>query len=195
MNLNHHGNNCIRQELVEIAGRIYPVVQMGSQIWMAENLDLQFSGLTVGRQGDVSSSQDMLAWYWNDDESTYGWNGTRTGLLYNWLAVSYMHTNRASLFPGWKIPSWSDVSTFTSAYTDPSKLRRTCIGTDASVWTGTNDYKFNACPSGQRGGFKFYCGSYERNALVPSVYQYGVYYGYDEDDLFEYKLWNDDECI
>ena len=65
---------------VVIGGREYPVVQIGNQLWLAENLDWRWEGLTVGGQWQRETPG---AWYYNNDEATYGVNGNKYGLLYN----------------------------------------------------------------------------------------------------------------
>jgi uncharacterized protein (TIGR02145 family) len=96
-----HGANSLAKgggDFVEIGGRRYPVVKIGNQLWMAENLDYAWSGLTIG--GSIGS--DPRANYYDNDETTYGWSGYKCGLLYNWAAVAEL----ADLLPdGWHIPS------------------------------------------------------------------------------------------
>ena len=68
-------------------GNEYPVVQIGSQCWMAENLRCSHSPKT-GSNIVVTAVQNygskMAAWRKND-ESTY--KAKRYGLLYNWCAA------------------------------------------------------------------------------------------------------------
>ncbi len=68
-------------------GNEYPVVQIGSQCWMAENLRCSHSPKT-GNNIVVTAVQNygskMAAWY-NNDQSTY--EAKRYGLLYNWCAA------------------------------------------------------------------------------------------------------------
>ena len=62
-----------------IGGRRYNTIQMpDGKTWLAENLDFKFC--TIGGN-DIPSSPN--AWYYNNDETTYGWNGYKCGLLYN----------------------------------------------------------------------------------------------------------------
>ena len=81
-----------------IGGRVYNTVIIGGKEWMAENLDFKFSGLAIG-QG--SSSSEPRANYYSNNESTYGVNGNKYGLLYNWIAVKYLEDHKSELIPGW----------------------------------------------------------------------------------------------
>lgn len=125
---------------VKIGGRRYPVVKIGNQLWMAENLDWKADGIVIGASG--SSSSEPRGNYYNNDEATYGINGNKYGLLYNWLAAGLID---GLLTDGWRVPTNSDFSTLKSFVdNDASKLKST------SAWSpvGTDDFGFNAVPSG-----------------------------------------------
>ena len=47
---------------VVIGGRTYPTVQIGGQIWMAENLDLKVQGIDINPAGAPSTP---AAWYYD----------------------------------------------------------------------------------------------------------------------------------
>lgn len=88
-----------------IAGKEYRIARIGNQVWMAENLDFAWEGLTVGGAWDSSIAK---AWYPNNDEETYGFSGEHYGLLYNLKAKEYLQDNRATLIPGWHVPNEED---------------------------------------------------------------------------------------
>lgn len=141
---------------VEIGGRFYPTVTIGNQEWLAENLDFKFDGLVVG-QG--SSSSEPRANYYGNDEATYGVNGNKYGLLYNWTAVKYLKDNKSTLFPeGWRVSSQVDWDNLITAVGGSSvagtKLRSTAGWTVAN---GTDDFGFAAFPAGGQysGSFNF----------------------------------------
>lgn len=94
-----------------IGGRVYPTVTIGSQTWMAENLDFKFSGVYIGAG---TSNTQARALYYNNDEATYGIEGNKYGLLYNWPAVKYLDDNRSRLCPGWHVPTEAEYLTLRS---------------------------------------------------------------------------------
>lgn len=133
-----------------IGGKKYKTVQMpDGKIWLAENLDFKFCHI------GGSKTTTMRAWYYNDDESTYGWNGYKCGLLYNWYAVDVLNTRRSELIPGWHVPTkdeWDALATACGgASTAGAKLKALddSAGTGfPSGWNGTDDYGFSILPTG-----------------------------------------------
>ena len=95
---------------VEIGGRMYPTVTIGNQLWMAENLDYKFDGCAIGPSGTPSTP---AAWYYNNDEATYGANGNKYGLLYNWYAVDYLnqHLSELGIPTGWHVATENEFQT------------------------------------------------------------------------------------
>ena len=141
-------------DTVNIGGREYPIVQIGNQVWLAENLDFKFPGLVVGANG--TSSSEPRANYYDNDESTYGVNGNKYGLLYNYEAVTYLNSHRTELIPGWHVPTYSEceelVGVVGGVSTAGTKLKST---TDWSSGAGTDDYGFSALPAGYYEGHFF----------------------------------------
>ena len=138
---------------VTIGGREYKVVQIGNQLWMAENLDWKWDGLPIGVND--RSSDEQRASYYNNDEVTYGVNGNKYGLLYNLPAINYLESNKNTMLPnGWHVPTISDFNTlFTSIGSNGgTKLKSTTGWTSGN---GTDDYGFSAFPTGyyQYGSF------------------------------------------
>lgn len=90
----------------DIDGNIYKTVQIGDQVWMAENLKV-----THYRNGDPimthATREDLqspvLYWYNNDEE-----NKKVYGTYYNWMAVA----DKRNIAPeGWRIATKSDWET------------------------------------------------------------------------------------
>lgn len=135
-----------------IGGKSYRCVTMpDGKVWMAENLDYKFCN--IGGSGDPTTPN---AWYYNNDESTYGWNGYKCGLLYNWYAAKFLNDSRSELCPGWHVPTdseWSDLITACGASTAGTKLKALdnsiALGLP-SGWNGTDDYGFSVLPVGYR---------------------------------------------
>ena len=142
---------------VTIGGRKYPVVKIGNQLWMAENLDYKFqvngSQIPVGQSGTPTTP---AAWYYNNDETTYGIDGRKYGLLYNWYAANYLETNKSTMLPsGWHVPGyteWQALFDAVGGYQIAGKKLKS-----STYWisgAGTDDYGFNLLPAGLYwGGF------------------------------------------
>jgi uncharacterized protein (TIGR02145 family) len=129
-----------------IGGRVYNTVVIGGKKWMAENLDFKFSGLVIG-QG--SSSSEPRANYYQNDEATYGVDGNKYGLLYNWIAVKYLEDHKSELIPGWHVPTKSEWDALATAVGGSdvagTKLKST---TGWSSGNGDGSYGFEAFPAG-----------------------------------------------
>lgn len=138
----------IPAHVVTIGGRAYKAVVIGGKEWLAENLDFKFDGLTIG-QG--ASEYEPRANYYNKDETTYGVNGNKYGLLYNWLAVKYLTDNKSELIPGWHVPTkaeWDALATAVGgASVAGTKLKST---TGWSSGNGDGTYGFDAVPAGEQ---------------------------------------------
>ena len=111
-------------------GHVYKTVQIGAQVWMAENLDYR----------TIDSS-----WYYNNDSATYHIYGR----LYTW--------NRAmsAAPPGWHLPSEAEWQTLIDSVgvRAGGKLKEADTLHWSSPNTGaTNESGFTALPGGYRGG-------------------------------------------
>ena len=134
-------------------GNSYKTVEIGSQVWMAENLkstlfnDGQAIPLVAGGTDWVELSTPGFSWY-NNDAVTYK---NDYGALYNWYAVS-----TDNLCPtGWHVPSeadWITMSNFLGGECEAG-IRLKEPGT--SHWLSpnagsTNESGFTALPGGYR---------------------------------------------
>lgn len=145
---------CIRlcsDATVNIGGREYPTTRIGNQVWLAENLDLTWDGLVIGAV-DVPTSP--AAWYFNNDEATYGASGRQCGLLYNWYAVEYINAHRKELLPyGWHVATVDELDSLISYVggidVAGTKLKSSNVSW-SSNWGGMDNYGFNLKPTGFR---------------------------------------------
>lgn len=145
----------VQPEGAVIGGRTYRTVKISNQVWLAENLDFKANGISIAPSGMPSTP---AAWYYNNDEATYGVNGSKYGLLYNGHAVKHLNDNRATLIPGWHVPSTAEWDALENAVGGAnvagSKLK------SATGWgsgAGSDDFGFSAFPAGRWyfGAFKF----------------------------------------
>lgn len=142
------GSSWLKAAFATIGGKSYPTVVMpDGREWLAVNLDYAWPGLSV----PTSVSSEALtpqAMYYDYDESTYGWNGLKYGLLYNHYAVLELEANKATLCPGWSVPTETEFDTLITALGEnPATKLKSTIGwyLDAN---GTDDYGFAAYPCG-----------------------------------------------
>jgi uncharacterized protein (TIGR02145 family) len=167
---------------VLIGDRWYHYVKIGNQLWIDENLDYKFSGLPIGQE---SSWSEPRANYYQNDESTYGVNGNRYGLLYNWNAVKYLDDNKSTLLPeGWHVPTTSEWEALATAVGGSGvagiKLKST---TGWSSGNGDGSYGFAAFPAGERLSTDFYNVRYDAYfwtaTMYSSMYANSRYFRYD----------------
>lgn len=139
---------------VTIGDKTYRTVVMpDGKEWMAENLDFLPSDGSIAKNPNGTPST-AAAWYYNGDEATYGWEGKKYGLLYNWYAA------KALTIAGWHLPSkteWDALATACGGSSCGTKLKST---TEWSSGNGTDNYGFTAFPSGYYTGSFKYLGSY-----------------------------------
>lgn len=85
---------------ISLGGKTYQTVKIGNKIWMSENLDYRWEGLS-----DDMTILSAAANYYNGDSSLYGDNG----LIYNGYAVLELVIKLSNgLLDGWRVPDDSD---------------------------------------------------------------------------------------
>lgn len=161
--------NLIYGSVSDVDGNSYKTIQIGTQIWMAENLkttkynDGSSIPLVTTGVDWASLSTDAYCWYNNDVTS----NKPIYGALYNWYAISSTTNGGRNLCPtGWHIPSdseWKVLEMFlgmTQEQVDATNPRGTIEGgklkeTNTAHWLSpnmgaTNESGFTALPGGVR---------------------------------------------
>jgi len=131
----------VPKKKVEIGGRLYDYVQIGNQLWLAENLQFRWSGLS-----DTISSNtfDTTPWgvYYANNAELYG----EYGLLYNGYALRYLAENASTLLPqGWRVPYNSHFTTLLDYLGGASIAGKKLKST---VYNGTDEYGFELMISG-----------------------------------------------
>lgn len=111
-------------------------------------MDYKWSGLKVGLP---LYEYEARANYYDNDEATYGINGNKYGLLYNWTAINYLNTNKATLLPeNWHVPSEDEWNVLVSAVGGSSvagtKLKSNTNWLNSG--NGENAYGFAVFPAG-----------------------------------------------
>jgi uncharacterized protein (TIGR02145 family) len=145
-------------------GNNYPVVQIGTQLWMAENLKTtRYSNNSdIPHVEDISIwstlTSDAFCWY-NNDKTNFG---STYGALYNWYAVS-----NSSLCPtgwhvpvGWHVPAdieWTTLTTYLGGENlAGDKLKETGNSHWIQQEGATNETGFTSLP----GGIRLYDGTF-----------------------------------
>jgi len=134
-------------------GNSYDTVQIGSQIWMAANLNVSHF-----RNGDpIPEAEGITAWvdainngkpawcYYNSDPI----NGRTYGKLYNWYAI---HDPRGLAPNGWHIPStieWFNLTNYLGGENVAGGKMKATYGWDNNG-NGTNESGFAGLPGGYR---------------------------------------------
>ena len=181
--LTHHTNYCpCGQPFTDTRdGKIYNTVQIGTQCWIKENLNI---GNRVDGSQNQTDNQVIEKYCYGDQES----NCNIYGGLYQWNeAMQYVNTEGAQgICPaGWHLPTdtaWCTMTQFIDSTVNCTDLGES--GTDAgakmkstSGWynegNGTNTSGFTALPGGYRGssGYFYYI---TKHAYFWSSSQYDV---------------------
>ena len=161
--MNRYPVRLVKDMSVNIGGRDYKVVQIGNQLWMAENLDWKFNTLNFrdSSNNPLDTTTAIQAAYYNYDESTYGVNGNKYGLLYNWYAVDYLnqHLVELGIPDGWHVPTRSEYGTLAAGGSDAGTKLKSSTGWDNSG-NGIDYYGFTAVPAGEWNSDFHYIGNH-----------------------------------
>jgi uncharacterized protein (TIGR02145 family) len=142
----------------------YPVVKIGTQIWMAANLKTTSynEGSAIQYTSDETEWKGLTTpgycWYGNNEAA----NKDIYGALYNWFTVNAAVNGNKNACPvGWSVPDendWTTLTTFLGGEnTAGGRLKETGLSHWLSPNTGaTDEYGFAALPGGLRG----YLGAY-----------------------------------
>lgn len=137
--------------VTDIDGDVYDVVQIGTQLWLKQNLKTtKFNdGSSIPLVTDNSTWSNLTSpgycWY-NNDEATYK---NDYGALYNWYSV-----NTGKLCPaGWHVPSDTEWTTLTSYLGGEAVAGGKLKETGTTHWIShnsevTNESGFTGLPGG-----------------------------------------------
>ena len=146
-------------------GKTYKTVTIGTQTWMAENLNYAYIGIPYNYSGYTF---DSTSWCYGDNPA----NCTKYGRLYTWAAamdsVGTWSTNSkgcgygttcSPTYPvrgicpeGWHLPTKAEFETLFTAVGGSStagKMLKSTSGWNSSG-NGTDAYAFSALPAGRR---------------------------------------------
>lgn len=166
-NNNNNGNSIVFNPnltygtMSDIDGNVYKTIQIGNQVWMAQNLNV-----THYRNGDpVSLYTDAAAWEALHAEGYSNYNNDTAvskiyGRLYNFYAV---YEPRELAPEGWHIPTiqeWEEMFDFCGGYWDTTAqaLRETGTLHWSNTEPGNNRTGFTALGGGLRGWDGYFTG-------------------------------------
>jgi len=160
--------------VTDASGNTYPIVTIGTQVWMAENLRTtkysDGSNIPVvtsntawannWNNGGNPLRQPMMCWY-NNDQSTYTAN--KFGALYNWYAINPETNGNKNICPkGWHVPTYTEWGTLISFLGDGTVAGGKMKSTGTQYWTSPNTDATNSSGfSGLPGGNRSYFGSFD----------------------------------
>ena len=177
----------------DIEGNSYKTIQIGDQIWMAENLR------TTKYKNDegIATTFSNELWGTTDVGLYCNYNNTENldsiatyGRLYNWYAVN----NENSLAPeGWRVPTVNDWNTLIE-YLGGDEIASNAMKEFGSTHWGdpyqsTNSSGFTVLPSGRRyltddfSGISLYCTFWTSSAYNETVANFLYLYYFDS------KVW------
>jgi len=163
-------------KVIDTDWNIYTPVEIGTQVWMMENLNTtRYNNgdpisSTIPAEKDITGeAEPKYQWAYEGNES----NVKSYGRLYTWYAI----TDVKGVCPaGWHIPTADDyddlIGFFTSIDEAFNALRE--AGTEHWLYpnTGTNSSSFTALPAGRRFPegkfFGLYCGAFFWNSTSDS---------------------------
>ena len=152
-----------KNSVTDIDGNTYKTVQIGTQVWMAENLKTaKYSdGTTIPNVTDKTQWSNLTtgAWCYYDNNVA---KNAKYGKLYNWYAVSKTTNGNKNVCPkGWHVPSDSEWTVLTDYLGGESvaggKLKE--VGT--ANWISPNTEATNmSLFTGLPGGYRYHYGGY-----------------------------------
>lgn len=137
--------------VTDIDGNVYKTVQIGDQVWMAENLKVtrynngEAIPFVTDNRAWATIKTGAFCWFSNEEE----WFGNRFGALYNGIAAQ-----RKDICPeGWKVPTWDDwleLRNFAGGIDEAGALKSVSKIWHKPNWEAKDSFGFSALPGGHR---------------------------------------------
>jgi uncharacterized protein (TIGR02145 family) len=138
-------NSCPGTPAVDYASKIYNTVQIGSQCWLRENLDV---GVRINGISEQTDNSTIEKYCYNNDPS----NCDKYGGLYQWQEVMQYTTAEGAQGicpPSWHVPTYAEFQTLsTNVGNDGNALK--AVGQGRGDGVGTNTSGFTALLVGYR---------------------------------------------
>jgi uncharacterized protein (TIGR02145 family) len=181
--------------ITDASGNTYPIVTIGTQVWMAENLrttkyrdgsniPIVTDNTQWANNINAGATSPMMCWY-NNDQAIYTAN--KFGALYNWYAINPATNGNKNVCPtGWHVPTyaeWTTLINFLDPNADgglqtPNKAGGKMKSTGTQYWKSPNTDATNSSGwSGLPGGGRSY-----RDGTFDGIGASGVWWD-SEDDI------------
>lgn len=161
---------------LELGAKKYKTIQIGSLIWLCENLVFLPSEIDLGLDGTPTTP---AAWYYNNDVSNID-----RGLLYNWYSLSIINSY---LSDGWRVAEKNDWNKLKTEIGYSQYIAKYLRGKDYSG--GTDNFGFCATPCGSRYNANFYSFDTEINLWSNDSYDSAQAYfqkiGVNDNSLYQ----------
>ena len=159
---------------IRYSGIIYHTVQIGSQCWLKENLNV---GTRINGSSEQTDNGIIDKYCYNDDPA----NCTTYGGLYEWAEiVQYQNGATNSTYPnpaysgnvkgicptGWHIPTNAEFVTLSSTVSNDGNALK-AIGQGTGAGAGNNTSGFSAL----LGGFRHYNGTFSQLGAAESFWR------------------------
>ena len=170
-------------------GQTYKIVTIGTQTWMAQNLNYETANSYCYRDTPSNSTKYGRLYTWAAAMDSAGtWSSNGKGCGYG-STCSPTGTVRGVCPTGWHLPTKAEFETLFSAVGGQSiagKMLKSTSGWNSSG-NGTDDYSFSALPAGYRGnnggyGYEGYYADFWSSTEYNSYYAYEMYLYYNYDD-------------
>jgi uncharacterized protein (TIGR02145 family) len=140
-------NPCPHTPTVNYGGKIYHTVQIGSQCWFKENLNI---GTMIDSAKNQKDNHLIEKYCYRNDP----FNCAKYGGLYQWNEAMKYESGSSKLEgicpSGWHIPDTTDIKKLNATVNNDSRNLK-AVGQGKGAGTGTNKSGFSALLAGSRG--------------------------------------------
>jgi len=149
------------ETITDIDGNIYHTVKIGTQVWMAENLNVShfrngeiIPEARTNEEWEEAGKNKQPAWCYYDNNPE---NGEIYGKLYNWYAVN---DKRRLALKDWHVPAdndWMKLTNYLGGETEAGKKikKKKNVVLNETTKTTNDNCGFNALSGGSRFNGKF----------------------------------------
>ena len=129
-------------------GKTYNTVQISSQCWLKENLDVGTKINSYSSSDNQTNNGTIEKYCYNNNEA----NCTTYGGLYQWneaMGYSSVEGSQGICPDGWHIPTYAELQTLSNAVGGSGNALK-AVGQGSGSGTGTNTSGFSALLAGSR---------------------------------------------